>query len=551
MDSTTSDRSAGVLLGQACGDALGVPYEFRTPPGDDELAEMKGGGLGPYQPGEWSDDTQMALCIARVAAKGVDLTTDEALDKIADAFLDWGTHGASDIGNQTRAVLRAARQSEGPAGKRLRDAARAYASRNPQSAGNGALMRTSVVGLTSLDDRDATARGARAVAELTHGDPLAAESCVLWSEAVRVAVNSGELELLAGLDLLPEERRDQWRGWIEQATDADPRQFTPNGFTVTALQAAWASITSTPEPDLDPAEGSYPCLHLQHALHNAIRVGDDTDTVAAIAGGLAGARWGSSAVPWHWRRAVHGWPDDLTVRDLVSLGIVTALGGTTDAQQWPTGDRIESRDYDYTPRAAVRHPYDDSVWLGTVAASGHDADAVVSMCRLGVGQVPATGVDIRDHVEAWLIDSDDRDKNLNLDFVLADIAAATAGLRAEGRRVLLHCVAAQQRTPSADIAYARRLGIPGHEAVAAIEQARQRHGPTGDCGTRPSRCRQRTRSGRELGRDPDLAPRCCTNVRADLKLCPLASPTHRRFTALFGRATSGAGANSPNAISSS
>jgi len=471
MDSTTSDRSAGVLLGQACGDALGVPYEFRAPPlGDDELAEMKGGGLGPYEPGEWSDDTQMALCIARVAARGVDLASDEALDEIAEAFLDWAAHGASDIGNQTRAVLSAASRSEGPAGKRLRDAAAAYASRSPRSAGNGALMRTSVVGLTSLDDREATAKAARAVAQLTHGDPLAAESCVLWSEAVRVAVTEGGFELSAGLDLLADDRRDQWRDWIEQATGADPRRFTPNGYTVTALQAAWAAITSTPEPELDPAAGSYPCLHLQHTLHNAVRVGDDTDTVAAIAGGLLGARWGSSAVPWHWRRAVHGWPG-MAVRQLVSHGILTASRGVSGPNGWPMGERVESSLYDYTPHPAVRHPHDEGVWLGTVAASENDSNAVISMCRLGVGQVPATGVDVHDHVEAWLIDSDDVGKNPNLDFVLADIAAATSGLRAEGRRVLVHCVAAEQRTPSAGLAYARVLGVPADEADEAIRQA--------------------------------------------------------------------------------
>jgi ADP-ribosylglycohydrolase len=471
MDSTTSDRSAGVLLAQACGDALGVPYEFRAPPlGEDELAEMKGGGLGPYEPGEWSDDTQMGLCIARVAARGADLSSDEALDEIAEAFLDWGAHGASDIGNQTRAVLSAARRSEGPVGKRLRDTAATHAARNSRSAGNGALMRTSVVGLTSLDDRDATAKAARAVAELTHGDPLAAESCVLWSEAVRVAVTEGRFDLLSGLDLLADDRREQWRDWINQATGADPRQFTPNGFTVTALQAAWAAITSTPEPGLDPAAGSYPCLHLQHALHNAVRVGNDTDTVAAIAGGLLGARWGSSAVPWNWRRAVHGWPG-MAVRDLVSLGILTAARGASGPNGWPMGERVESSLYDYTPHAAVRHPHDEGVWLGTVSASGHDADAVVSMCRLGAGQVPAPGVDLRDHVEAWLIDSEDRDKNPNLDFVLADIAAATAGLRAEGRRVLLHCVRAEQRTPSAGIAYARTMGVTADEAQDAIREA--------------------------------------------------------------------------------
>ena len=79
-------------------------------------------------------------------------------------------------------------------------------------------------------------------------------------------------------------RRDDWREWIELAHTQDPGSFRPNGYTVTAFQAAIAAIVSTPVPPLDPAAGSYPCLHLQHALHAAVRIGDDTDTVAAIAG---------------------------------------------------------------------------------------------------------------------------------------------------------------------------------------------------------------------------------------------------------------------------
>ena len=106
MDLTPAqtDRAAGVLLTQAVGDALGVPYEFATPPAGEP--EMIGGGLGDLKPGEWSDDTQMAICIARVAATGADLTSPTALDAVAAAFEGWLTGGASDVGIQTRAVLR-------------------------------------------------------------------------------------------------------------------------------------------------------------------------------------------------------------------------------------------------------------------------------------------------------------------------------------------------------------------------------------------------------------------------------------------------------------
>jgi len=279
LTSAQNDRAAGVLLGQACGDALGVPYEFATPPVGE--AQMLGGGLGPYAPGEWSDDTQMAICIARVAATGTDLTSVAARDDVATAFEAWRANGASDIGNQTRAVLRGAAQQTGSSSQRLLSASAVVHRRSGRSAGNGALMRTGVVGLTGLFDRDHTAASARALAELTQYDWVAGDSAVLWSEAVRVAVVHGRLDLAGGLDLIPAERQGLWRTWVREATGAEPKLFNPNGYTVTALQAAWAAITSTDRGDGSP-------IHLQRGLQAAVKAGDDTDTVAAIAGGLLG-----------------------------------------------------------------------------------------------------------------------------------------------------------------------------------------------------------------------------------------------------------------------
>lgn len=209
------DRAAGVLLGTAAGDALGVPYEFESRVlRGDEAPQMLGGGLGDFAPGEWSDDTSMAMAIADVAATGADLTTDEALDAIADNFLRWFDGGPADIGIQTRAVLSATRRrlSGGGlgAGAIMREEANAYAEQHPHSAGNGALMRTAPVALAHLDDRDALADAARLVAGLTHADPLAGDSCVLWCEAIRVTVLDGKFDVRAGLDLLPDERVDQW-----------------------------------------------------------------------------------------------------------------------------------------------------------------------------------------------------------------------------------------------------------------------------------------------------------------------------------------------------
>ena len=305
------DRVEGVLLGQACGDALGVPYEFAA--GPDGPARMVGGGLGPYAPGEWSDDTQMAVVVARAAA-AYDLRTEAALDAVAAGFLEWVGQGASDVGIQTRAVLGAAAGRSGPPAERVRGAAQEVHARTGRTAGNGALMRTAVVGVAHLDDRDATAEAARAVALLTHVDPLAGDSCVLWSEAVRVAVTTGRLDVTSGLDLLDPEARRAWAALIDEATGARPDRFSPNGFTVTALQAAWAACTSGPD-------GGTPGF--EEGLQAAVRAGDDTDTVAAIAGGLLGALHGASAVPGPWREAVHGWPG-LRGDELVALSTQVA-----------------------------------------------------------------------------------------------------------------------------------------------------------------------------------------------------------------------------------
>ena len=382
LSNSQLDRVEGVLLGQAVGDAMGAPYE----PGDVPFTgtpELLGGGFGDYAPGEWSDDTQMSLYIARVAATGADLTSREALDEIARGFCRWvALDGASDVGVQTRRVLGAVVDGRDEPGiaARMRAAAADLDAATRRTGGNGALMRNGIVGLTRLSDRRATAASARAVAELTHADPLAGDCCVIHAEMIRSAVMGppwqggplpGAAAAMRALDLIPAERRRYWRDLFDGGILSDSRCLEPpsgDGFTVHALGHATLALAfvnqvladRTARPAGAPGRGEAPTAdepsaneapagesrsartradradRMGRILVRALEASEDKDTVAAIAGALAGSRLGASALDPAWVEAIHGLPRrpdgaERRARDLRELARATALSGLTGA----------------------------------------------------------------------------------------------------------------------------------------------------------------------------------------------------------------------------
>src|SRR5262245_10040997 len=301
-----TDRVAGVLLGTACGDALGAGYEFGPPVPPEVPVSMRGGN--GFAPGEWTDDTSMAIAIAEATGAGHDVRTRDGLDAVAAAFLRWYHSGPNDIGLQTRAVLRAA-DGAGGSGVAMSRASDEFLAANPvRGAGNGALMRTAAIALAFLDDEAGLVEAAHAVSALTHADPMSLEACALWCLAIRRAVRDGVFDIRSGLAYLSDNRVRYWEERLDEAESQQPQDFDHNGWVVQALQGAWSAIAGTPVPPDDPGTGSFPAQHLRLALEAAVRGGRDADTVAAIAGGLLGARWGASAVPSRWRRTVFGWP---------------------------------------------------------------------------------------------------------------------------------------------------------------------------------------------------------------------------------------------------
>jgi len=471
LDERAMDRAAGVLLGAAAGDALGVPYEFRARLREDQVPQMLGGGLGNYEPGEFSDDTQMQAAIAAVSATGADMRTEAALDAVAQNFLSWLASGPADIGSQTRQVLSAAKRAsatQAPA-RAMLAASREFTRTRSHSAGNGSLMRTGIVALSHLDDPTAMAQAATLVSELTHADPDCADACVLWCSGVRRAVLDGTFDgVREGLALLPADRRQLWTQRLDEAEANPPHHFErSNGWVVSALQAAWSAIVHTPVPDLDPARGTFPAQHFQLAAEAAVRAGNDTDTVAAIAGALLGARWGCSAIPLAWQQAVHGWPG-LQGHDLVSLAVRTARGGTDDADGWPSQPRTRTPLSSGRPFSAA-HPYDKGIILGNQALTEDHrpgpVDAVVSLCRVGTG--PILAANDTEHIRVWLVDK--TGANSNLHYALDQAATEVLRLRAEGKTVLVHCVAGASRTPAvAALCAVRSEGVTARTALRSV-----------------------------------------------------------------------------------
>ena len=215
MDLTAAqrDRAVGAVIGMATGDALGAGYEFQPPNPPDRIA-MIGGGIGTFEPGEWTDDTTMAIPILEALARGDDLLDPAVQDWVAEQWVDWAG-SPKDIGVTIGSVL-------GCAGDPVRAvdlsaAARAMYVAGHRAAGNGSLMRTTPIVLGFLDDPQALTAAARAYSDITHGDPVAAEACVLWNHAQRHAVVHAEFDMTVGLSHLPSERQEVWRDHIRVA----------------------------------------------------------------------------------------------------------------------------------------------------------------------------------------------------------------------------------------------------------------------------------------------------------------------------------------------
>ncbi|WP_329114685.1 ADP-ribosylglycohydrolase family protein [Streptomyces sp. NBC_01465] len=285
-----SDRVAGAVVGSAVGDALGAPFEFGLPGVfaerfPDGVGEMCGGG--GWDPGEATDDTQMAVLVGESLLEHGGLE----LPDIFRRFQRWAASEPKDIGLQTEDVL--------TNGEAWDFAAALHFQVNGRAAGNGSLMRaaTSAVYFARAG-RDATMDAARRIAALTHGDRAAWEGTAVFHELVRHALDGRDplAALPDALAAVHPDHRERWAAVLDP--DWHPGLATEfNGAVWPCLGSAlWALRTTS---------------GFEAALGAAIDLGGDTDTVAAVTGGLAGAVYGIGAVPARWTAPLHvplpGW----------------------------------------------------------------------------------------------------------------------------------------------------------------------------------------------------------------------------------------------------
>lgn len=272
------DRAVGALLGLAVGDALGTTLEFKPRDSYALLIDMVGGGPFRLKAGQWTDDTSMALALADTLADPAGFDEQALMNR----FVGWQERGdysctgrCFDIGNTVRGALTRFQRTGDPIA----------GSTDNWSAGNGSLMRLAPVAIRYWHDRrrlrDCAARQSRT----THGAPEAVDACVAYAEILADAI-SGQAtrEVLAPrpsayIGQIGDIVAGRWRGKLRPAISA-------SGYVVHSLEAALWSVGRS---------GTF-----ADAVLTAANLGEDADTTAAIAGQLAGALYGASAIPAGW-----------------------------------------------------------------------------------------------------------------------------------------------------------------------------------------------------------------------------------------------------------
>ena len=285
------DRFRGCLLGLAVGDAVGTTVEFRPRGSFEPLTDMVGGGPFHLVPGQWTDDTSMVLCLATslVECNGFD-----ARDQM-ERYCRWAEEGylsstgtCFDIGNTVSAALRRFRQTGEPFAGSV----------DPNSSGNGCLMRLAPIPMFFFPDMDAIEKYAADSSRTTHGAAECIDASRLFGRILcRALSGSPKDEVLLG-DRQTFEGAEKIVAIARGAyLDKQVSNIRGSGYVVDSLEAAlWCFAHAN---------------SFKAAVLQAANLGDDADTTAAICGQVAGAYYGIQGIP-------AAWLERLTQREMIT-----------------------------------------------------------------------------------------------------------------------------------------------------------------------------------------------------------------------------------------
>lgn len=272
------NRAVGSMLGLAVGDAIGTAVEFKSRDSFAPLTDMVGGGPFGLAPGEWTDDTTMALCLAESLL--AESTVDQA--DLMTRFAGWLQRGENtvsgrcfDIGATTRAAIESFIASGNPsAGSHLATA-----------AGNGSLVRLAPLAIFARRDRELAELLAGKQSRTTHATPEVIDACRLFTDMLIDALTGADKEgaLRQRVMALSPKVLFISAGEFKSKTR---NQIRSSGYVVHTLEAALWSVWQTD--------------NFRDAVLLAANLGDDADSVAAVAGQLAGALYGAKAIPDAW-----------------------------------------------------------------------------------------------------------------------------------------------------------------------------------------------------------------------------------------------------------
>jgi len=267
------------MLGLAVGDAVGTTLEFKTPGSFNPIDDMVGGGPYRLNPGEWTDDTSMALCLATSLVEKGRFDPEDQMDR----YCDWKENGylsstgrCFDIGKTVSQSLLEYQRSGDPFSGPT----------DPMMAGNGSLMRLGPVVLFYHPNREDALNYAAESSRTTHGAQECLDACEMMAELLlRALAGQSKEEVLTPIE------RELCSATLQSISQMSFRSksrsdIRASGYVVHCLEAALWCFSRTNS--------------FRDAVLMAANLGEDADTTAAVCGQLAGAHYGAEAIPEPW-----------------------------------------------------------------------------------------------------------------------------------------------------------------------------------------------------------------------------------------------------------